>query len=569
MGTRRVRNFAVTACVAFLALAAWGAAPVPPVPDYVPTCPNPQQIAPVQPAGGIAIGARSSVAWNGKEYGMAYVDNSNATLYFRRFFADGTPAAPAVPVGPAIANYSPSLAWTDTNYGLAWTSYVGAYYQVNFALLSPSGALLSGPTRVSFAGGTQTAHSYAVSLATSGAGFAAVWGDTRNFGTTNYDIYATLLNADGTIAGLGAYHDIAVSTAAGAQQTPSLAWSALSQQYVIAFESYQSGAHYEIYGARLNPASGAAASLLVLASAGATSSQDASLASGPSGLGLVWDDTRDANYEIYFQLLDAGGSKVGTALRLTNDPAGSFYPRAIWTGAEFGVFWEDYRTGRYEAWFQRVTSGGSLPGGVLNNVQATFSSGIYYPDAAFARYGYLASFYGYGNEVVAWGCAVDTTPPTCPVNLVAYNVTGTTATIAWVPSVEDVTDIAYYEVYRNSGLIARTSDTFYADSGLSLNTTYNYYVRSVNAAQLVNGSCTSSSSIYVKTNATLLLMVNKSAPNAALSWTDATMNNYNVFRGTSPQVMQQIGSTASLAFSDPNVLTDNVLYFYTVDEPGW
>jgi hypothetical protein len=46
------------------------------------------------------------------------------------------------------------------------------------------------------------------------------------------------------------------------------------------------------------------------------------------------------------------------------------------------------------------------------------------------------------------------------------------------------------------------------------------------------------------------------------------MNNYNVFRGTSPQVMQQIGSTSGQSFSDPNVLMDNNLYFYTVDEPG-
>jgi hypothetical protein len=32
--------------------------------------------------------------------------------------------------------------------------------------------------------------------------------------------------------------------------------------------------------------------------------------------------------------------------------------------------------------------------------------------------------------------------------------------------------------------------------------------------------------------------------------------------------MQQIGSTSGQSFSDPNVLMDNNLYFYTVDEPG-
>jgi len=33
--------------------------------------------------------------------------------------------------------------------------------------------------------------------------------------------------------------------------------------------------------------------------------------------------------------------------------------------------------------------------------------------------------------------------------------------------------------------------------------------------------------------------------------------------------MKQIGSTGGCQFDDQNVLNDNVLCFYTVDEPGW
>ncbi len=85
----------------------------------------------------------------------------------------------------------------------------------------------------------------------------------------------------------------------------------------------------------------------------------------------------------------------------------------------------------------------------------------------------------------------------------------------------------------------------------------------------MSGGCGTANSVYVKTNATLTLIVNKQDPNAVLSWTDAQpLNSYNVFRGTSPQVMQQIGATSGTSFSDPNVLKDSVLYFYTVDDPG-
>jgi len=91
----------------------------------------------------------------------------------------------------------------------------------------------------------------------------------------------------------------------------------------------------------------------------------------------------------------------------------------------------------------------------------------------------------------------------------------------------------------------------------------------VNASDLQTSGCGSTSSLYVKTNASLVLKLNKDDPNAQLWWNAIDLNNYNVFRGTSPQVMRQIGSTGGCQFDDPNVLTDNVLYFYSVDEPGW
>ena len=87
------------------------------------------------------------------------------------------------------------------------------------------------------------------------------------------------------------------------------------------------------------------------------------------------------------------------------------------------------------------------------NVQLTATVGTGLPDVAFGRYGYLISgtvLWSFANLLEPIGCAADATPPSCPMNLVAYGVTGTAATVAWIPSVEDATDIAYYEVYRNS-----------------------------------------------------------------------------------------------------------------------
>ena len=153
----------------------------------------------------------------------------------------------------------------------------------------------------------------------------------------------------------------------------------------------------------------------------------------------------------------------------------------------------------------------------------------------------------------------------------AYGITGSSATISWQASNDPYADIAYYAVYRNNSLIGKTAGTYFDDTGLSLSTTYNYLVDAVNASDLTSSGCGYSNSLYVKTNATLTLMLNKSDPNAVLSWSDPsgeTLASYNVYRGTSPQVLQQVASSSDGTYSDPNALADNVLYFYSVDDPG-
>lgn len=537
----------------------------PPVPEYWPTCPSPQDIAPLQAAGGTRIYDRSDVVWNGKDYAVAWVDGADYHLHFRRFFADGTPAAAGVIASTlSSGTYCPGLVWNGSGYGVAWVAYSGSYYQIYFARLDANGARIGSEVKASFVGSSETVNCYGPSLAWSGSGYCVAWHDNRN---GSNDIFATLLNSDGTIANSGASHDLVLCNATNDQGYPSVAWSKGAGLYKAVWHDRRSGTHYEIWGASLTPSGTISQDGSALVSSGTTDSLMPALCDTGNGLGLAWYDNRDGNFEIYFARLTASGAKLGADVRLTNNTATSLDPRIVWTGAEYGVFWQDNRSGNWDLWFQRVSAAGAAQG---SNTQVTVTSEMRYPGAAFARYGYLATgtIYQGANFVQAWGCNYASQPP-CPENLVAYNVTGSTATVSWLPAIDNTTDIAYYQVYRNNALVGQTSDTYFTDTGLNTNTTYEYAVRTVNAAQYTSTGCGTGSSIYVKTNATLTLTVNKSEPDAVLSWTDAGMNNYNVFRGTSPQVMQQIGSTSGQSFTDPNALMDNNLYFYTVDEPGW
>ena len=171
--------------------AAWASAP--PEPDYVPLCGSPQDIAPLQAAGGNKVYDRSDVVWNGKDYAVAWVDYADLRLHFRRFFADGTPAAAGVVPSTLSSSSSdaPSLVWNGSGYGVAWVANSGSSYQIYFARLDANGARIGSEVKASFVGSSETNHCWSPSLAWSGAGYCVAWYDYRN-GT--YDIFATLLN---------------------------------------------------------------------------------------------------------------------------------------------------------------------------------------------------------------------------------------------------------------------------------------------------------------------------------------------------------------------------------------
>jgi Putative metal-binding motif len=86
--------------------------------------------------------------------------------------------------------------------------------------------------------------------------------------------------------------------------------------------------------------------------------------------GTAWEDRRDADYEIYFNRLDAKGEKLGPDIRITNAPGFSLHATMVWNGAEFMLAWDDRRNGPDDirVYGQRITVDGDLLGG---NVELT------------------------------------------------------------------------------------------------------------------------------------------------------------------------------------------------------
>jgi hypothetical protein len=500
----------------------------------------------------LAYNGPKAVAWNGEDFGLLGIDGSN--VRFQRVYADGTTASSAVTVTSGARNWeTTAFLWNGSGYAAVW---VGPGAQVYFAKLSASGALVSGPTNVSNSpvwGTTPT-------LAWSGNGYLAVWTDGRNGAT---DIYGALLDTNGAVT----VPAFAISSAPSDQQNPAAAWSLSGGNYVVVWGDYRTSSKYEIYSSTVTSTGSVGGNTLVVTPSASYMANEPRLRDSGGGIGMAWHDLRDGNREIYFTVLGAAGQKLASETRLTSSAAESRDAQVVWTGGEYEVFFRDARSGVYDIFVQRVSANGSAIG---SNVQLTNFSSSAFVAAAWATKGNLLAYGGSETTsptlVAPVGCSAPVVPG-CPEALDAYNVSGTGATLGWLPASDDLTDIAYYQVFRDAALRGLTSRASYNDTGLSQGVTYQYNVRAVNAAQLTSRDCPSAQ-LFVRSSAALSLSVDKSGSDIGLTWTDEEgQSSYRVMRGTSPLVMTQIDSTNGTTSLDRGAAVGTVCFFYSIDEP--
>ncbi len=132
----------------------------------------------------------------------------------------------------------------------------------------------------------------------------------------------------------------------------------------------------------------------------------------------------------------------------------------------------------------------------------------------------------------------DTIPPSIPANIQSPWQTVTSVRLTWDPSYDQVGTTGY-RVYRNGALVGSPITTSYTDTGLNPNTTYNYYLTALDAA---NNTSAASSTLPFST------LPDTTAPSVPaniqatdrqlfsidLSWDASTDNHmvsgYNVYR---------------------------------------
>ena len=252
-----------------------------------------------------------------------------------------------------MQSWQPSVAYDGANFGIAWEEHdlnVNTDYEVYFALVDGTDYSVTAPQLVSEG---DNLRSFLPEIAWSGSSYGIVWLDAKGADfVTSTNIFFREVNADRSM--LPIKEKITANNRA--QGFLSLAWNPANSQYVAAWENNIDANNYEIYISLFNSDGTNIIEKGVTNQNGRSQYPSVIWNNDLNEYGLVWQDTKDFNNEIYFTRLNAGGNKLIGDIRLTNNAASSQYPSIAWNGDEYGVSWME-GTGVYYIYFTRVKPG--------------------------------------------------------------------------------------------------------------------------------------------------------------------------------------------------------------------
>jgi len=505
-----------------------------------------------------------SIAWTGNEYGIAWSDfrDGNFEIYFARMAADGTKLGADVKVSASGSSaYGPSLVWTGTQYGVSWTDNRDGNYEIYFARLNASGVKQGADVRITNDAENSVAQESG-SLAWSGNEYGVAWTDDRD---GNTEVYFARISSAGVKLGA----DLRVTSDANSSDYPKIAWS--GSGYGVVWEDNRDG-NYEVYFARISSAGVKQGADVRLTSATGLSVSP-SVTWGGGEWGVAWYDARDAGgYETYFTRVNTSGAEVGADVRLTYATGSSLYPDLAWTGSEYAIAWYENRDGgNTEIYFGTFAYDGSgyterrLTSDALIDEGVTLSAGNHGLGVA-----YRTDTSPDGIFFQRLGCGADDgTPPSCPASPVETARTSTTVTLSWGPSVDNESDLGAYRVYRDGVLLGATTATTWTDSAFDPAAGYLYLITGTNAAGLESAASASvDTSDSVPPSCAGALFGSRSGETITLNWAPAWdaksgVKEYRVYRNG---VLAGTVAAPTTTFGETPAAGG---YAYTVETVDW
>jgi len=248
---------------------------------------------------------------------------------------------------PANSNTSINHAWSMTTSGsvvhVVWWDDRDGNYEIYYKRSTDGGISWGTDTQLT----NNSATSRYPSVSVFGSVVHVVWEDDRD---GNYEIYYKR-STDG---GISWEADTRLTNNSAYSLNPSGAVSG-SDVYVVWSEDRDG--NNEIYFKR-STNDGVSWEADTRLTNNSADSYYSSVSVSGSVVLVLWNDNRDANYEIYCKRSTDGGISWGTDTRLTDNSAFSRYPSVSVSGSVAHVVWEDFRDANFDTYYKRSTDGG-------------------------------------------------------------------------------------------------------------------------------------------------------------------------------------------------------------------
>jgi hypothetical protein len=260
--------------------------------------------------------------------------------------------------GPGFS-INPDITWNpeDRQWGIVWEDerHAGERgddlddFEVYFSRVGTDGVRIP-PTgsdqpevRITF----DAAESESPQVVWAGNEWGVVWNEKRD---GNWEIYFRRLDLEGQ----GLAPEVRVTTDSGLSVRPTMGWS--GTEYAIAWQEDRDG-NEEVYWAHFIPDELPEERRVTT---DVSHSRYPSLLWSGSVWLLGWSDFRDGNYEIYYALFDDVGARIGGDRRLTNHTEDSIAASFGTADGDIGVLWNDWRDQNWEVYFTELLCSGDL-----------------------------------------------------------------------------------------------------------------------------------------------------------------------------------------------------------------
>jgi hypothetical protein len=357
---------------------------------------------------------------------------------------------------------------------VTWQDYRNGNWDLYAQRVSASGAprWTANGVALCTAAGTQK---YAVAVADGAGGAIVAWADARG---GNWRVYTQRISGEGTVQWTA--DGVALSNTTAIQDIPALAADGAGGA-IVTWHDQRNG-NYDIYAQRISAAGAVqwTGNGVALCTSAGDQSYPAIAPDGAGGAIVTWEDQRVLGIALYAQRISAGGTPQWTAdgVNLCAASTSQWYPAIVADDAGGAIVtWRDNRSGTWNIYAQRVSSGGAVQwaaAGVVLCTAAVYQHAVtaIIPDGAG---GAILAWYDYRSDAgdiyaqrisaagsVQWaangvGLCTATGEQTSPT-LVSDGEAGSGAIVTWYDARLGAGHDVYAQRVSSAGAVRWTAD---------------------------------------------------------------------------------------------------------------